>query len=123
MKKLIIAVDFDGVIAEINDDGSLEPRNLVKDADVYLRKLYDEGHTLILWTCRSAFNLYLAEKFIEEHNIKFHKINDNADTHYEHFKHNSRKVYADLYVDDKQVCGLPSWAKIYNFVQKLSNSD
>ena len=122
MEKLIIAIDFDGVIAEVNSNwlpGSPNvPGFLVKDADVYIRKLHEDGHKIIIWTCRGGYNLYLAERFIEDHNIPYDRINDNVDGHYEKFKHNTRKVHADVYIDDHQIGDLPSWKEIYEIIKK-----
>lgn len=125
MKNLIIAIDFDGVIAEINPNwlqGPNVPGKLVEGADTYIRKLHDDGHEIIIWTCRGGYNLYLAEEFIKEHNIPFDRINDNVEGHYDKFKHNTRKVHADVYIDDKQIGGIPAWAEMYNIIQKLANA-
>lgn len=123
MKKLIIAIDFDGVIAEVNPcwtTGPNVPGKLVEGADVYIRKLYEEGHQIIIWTCRGGYNLHLAEQFLQDHNIPFHRINDNAEGHYERFKHNTRKVHADVYIDDKQIGGIPSWDEMYEIIENIS---
>jgi hypothetical protein len=120
MKKVIIAIDFDGVISKINKNNDLHPKELVENADVFIRKLYREGYYIIIWTCRTSNNLYLAEKFLEEHKIPYNRINDNADTHYQNFKNASRKIYADVYIDDKQIGGLPSWEEIYKYIHKIT---
>ena len=122
MKNFIIAIDFDGVIAEVNSNWMPGTPNvpgfLIKDVDVYIRKLHEDGHKIIIWTCRGGHNLYLAEQFIEDHNIPYDRINDNVDGHYEKFKHNTRKVHADIYIDDHQIGDLPSWKEIYEIIKK-----
>lgn len=124
MKRFIIAVDFDGVIAELNKDwipGTPNvPGKLVKDADVYINKLHDMGHKIIIWTCRGAQNLYLAEQFLDEHKIKYDRVNDNVDGYYDKFKHNTRKVHADIYIDDNQIGGIPSWKEMYEIIKMKS---
>lgn len=124
MKKLIIAIDFDGVIAQLNKNwipGTPNvPGNLVKDADKYIRQLYEDGHQIIIWTCRGGQNLYLAEQYLEEHNIPYNRINDNVDGFYDKFKHNTRKVHADIYIDDHQIGGIPSWEEMYEIIKRKS---
>lgn len=121
MKKFIIAIDFDGVIAEINNNyvpGTPNaPGKLVKDADKYIRQLYNDGHQIIIWTCRGGQNLYLAEQFLSDHNIPYNRINDNVESHYNRFKHNTRKVHADIYIDDNQIGGIPSWEEMYEIIK------
>jgi len=124
MKKFIIAIDFDGVIAQINKDwvpGTPNyPGPLVEDAAKYIRQLHKDGHQIIIWTCRGGQNLYLAEQFLDEHNIPYDRINDNVDGFYDRFKHNTRKVHADIYIDDNQIGGLPSWAEMYEIITNKS---
>jgi len=125
MKKLVIAIDFDGVIAEVNNNfvpGTPNvPGKLVEGADEYIRKLHNDGHQIIIWTCRGGQNLYLAEQFIEDHNIPYDRINDNVDGFYDKFKHNTRKVHADIYIDDNQIGGIPSWKEMYELIKKKAD--
>lgn len=122
MKSLIIAIDFDGVIAEVNNNftpGTPNiPGKLIKNADIYINKLHEDGHQIIIWTCRGGNNLYLAERFLEDHNIHYDRINDNVASHYDRFKHNTRKVHADVYIDDNQIGGIPSWKEMYKIIKK-----
>ena len=124
MKKFIIAIDFDGVIAQINKHwipGTANiPGPLVEGADTYIKQLYEDGHQIIIWTCRGGQNLWLAEQYLEEHGIPFHRINDNVESHYDRFKHNTRKVHADIYIDDNQIGGIPSWAEMYEIITNKS---
>ena len=124
MKKFIIAIDFDGVIAQINKNwvpGTPNyPGPLVDCADKYIRQLYNDGHQIIIWTCRGGQNLWLAEQYLEELDIPFHRINDNVESHYDRFKHNTRKVHADIYIDDNQIGGIPSWAEMYEIITNKS---
>lgn len=124
MKKLIIAIDFDGVIAQLNKNWIIGTPNypgpLVDGADTYIRQLYEDGHQIIIWTCRGGQNLYLAEQYLEEHNIPYNRINDNVDGFYDKFKHNTRKVHADIYIDDNQIGGIPSWKEMYEIIKRKS---
>lgn len=122
MKKFIIAIDFDGVIAQINKDwvpGTPNyPGPLVAGAYKCIRQLHQDGHQIIIWTCRGGHNLWLAEQYLEEHQIPYDRINDNVSTHYDRFKHNTRKVHADIYIDDNQIGGIPSWDEMYEIIKK-----
>ena len=124
MKKFIIAIDFDGVIAQLNKNWIAGTPNypgpLVEGADIYIRQLYEDGHQIIIWTCRGGQNLYLAEQYLEEHNIPYNRINDNVDGFYDKFKHNTRKVHADIYIDDNQIGGIPSWSEMYEIIKRKS---
>jgi hypothetical protein len=51
-----------------------------------------------------------------EKQIPFDRINDNAPEQTSLYKNNSRKVYAHLYIDDKQLGGLPGWNEIYDSI-------
>lgn len=96
---MIIAVDFDGTIVESNFPwiGPAYPQALN-----FLRQWKRKKHKLILWTCRDGQHLNDAVQFCRDQGIEFDAINDNIRKYY---GNNSRKVWADLYVDDK--CGLP----------------
>ena len=117
-QKLIVAVDFDGTIACRDENHNLV---LVPGADTYIRKIKELGHTVILYTCREGKNQWKAEKFMEEHNIPFDFVNANFEGHASKYGHDSRKINADVYVDDKAVGGMPAWEDVYNWVVKLSS--
>lgn len=96
MKKLVLAIDFDGTIVEhkMPAIGALKPY-----ADLVINRLYDKGHTIIIWTCRQLpehINPMIA--FLKEKGIKYHYINENSPiVTYGCYP----KIYADLYIDDR----------------------
>lgn len=112
--KLVLAIDFDGTIATISfpDVGAL-----IKDADVFIRKLYEEGHYIIINTCRSGKQEGLAEDFLNAHDIPYHYINSNLPELIVKYSQDCRKISADIYIDDKCLMGLPSWGGIYHIIQ------
>lgn len=98
MKNLIIAVDFDGVIVSDAYPAIGKP-NL--DMISKLKDLSKEN-TLILWTCRNNEKLDEALSFCEKHGLKFDYVNENADSTLEKYDYiDSRKITADIYLDDK----------------------
>ena len=97
---MIIAVDFDGTLCQDKYTKIGKPRkSLIKF--IKLHKL--SGDKLILWTCRSNERLKEAIEWCKEQGIEFDAINDNLKEHIDKYNNNSRKVYADLYIDDKSL--------------------
>ncbi len=106
---MIIAVDFDGTIVEhkyplIGDE--------IPFAIDTLKRLVDDGHQLILWTYRAGNDLAKAVSFCEQKGVKFYAINKNFP---EEVFNNcmSRKIIADMYIDDRNFGGMPDWGVIY----------
>lgn len=115
-KKLVLAIDFDGTIAELSfpETGEIKPY-----AAYYINRLFMDGHDIIINTCRSGIYEGLAQEFLEKHEIKYHYINSNMPYMIENYKQDCRKISADLYIDDKCLMGLPdTWEEIYNLIQK-----
>jgi hypothetical protein len=98
MKKLILAIDFDGFLCEAKYPKIGRPNTIIIEL---LKKIKNKGHKLILWTCRSGKDLEEAIKMCNKFNLKFDKINENLDYIQKKFKKQSTKIYADYYFDDK----------------------
>ncbi|MDL2308529.1 hypothetical protein LJC68_03320 [Bacteroidales bacterium OttesenSCG-928-B11] len=110
---MIIAIDFDGTICQNEYPGI---GALYADAKKVINQLHEDGHYIIIWTCRENERLLTAVNWLLENGIKFHRINDHQPENLAKYGGNTRKVYAHLYIDDKQVGGLPSWDEIYENV-------
>ncbi len=110
---MIIAIDFDGTLhtGKWPDIGSPAPH-----AVEMMQKLKADGHYLIIWTCREGDQQTEMINWLLDKQIPFDRINDNVPEQTELYGNNSRKVHAHLYVDDKQVGGLPRWDEIYEEV-------
>lgn len=115
-KGLVIAVDFDGTIVE---DAYPKIGKPLLFAFETLQKFQDEGHRLILWTYRSGIKLDEAVAFCEEHNIFFYAVNKSYPEE-EFDGSTSRKIHADIFIDDRNVGGFLGWGEIY---QLLVDSD
>ena len=115
---MIIAVDFDGTIVEHRypDIGREIP-----DAIKFLKKIKADGHILILWTYRSGDELTQAVKYCKKHGLEFYAVNNNSSEEDFDFTY-SRKIYADLYIDDRNLLGLPDWKTIYKIVGTLTET-
>lgn len=118
---MTIAVDFDGTIVEDKYPQIGKERPF---AVVTLKQLMKDGHYLILWTVRKGEKLDDAVKWCEDRGIRFFAVNkDYADDELDQL-HHSRKIKADLFIDDRSVTGLPDWGVIYQLIsQKISYED
>jgi hypothetical protein len=109
-KSLLIAIDFDGTIVEhmFPEIGPMLP-----GAAVVMKRLQEAGHRLILTTCREdepGRRNYLTEavRYCEAHGIVFRSVNENhPDDEFRNVP--GRKVYADIYIDDRNLGGFPGW--------------
>lgn len=110
-RKSIIACDFDGTIVEhkFPKMGALMPF-----AKEVLRTLKEQGHTLILWTCRNNEYLDEAIQFLNEHEIEFDFINENPD--WLGFT-TSEKIYGDVYIDDRSIGGFIGWKNVLKILE------
>lgn len=113
---MIIAVDFDGTIHDGNYPYIGALRDDVREV---ISELRQDGHYIIIWTCRNNEDLDQAISYLIENNIEFDRINDNHPYNIDLYNSNCRKVYADVYVDDRQIGQLPSWREIKQYIDKL----
>lgn len=116
---MIIAVDFDGTIVEHKYPAI--GRELPFAIET-LKKLRDERHKLILWTVREGELLEAALAFCRERGLEFYAVNrDYPEEEKGLNNHFSRKLKADIFIDDRNLGGLPDWGTIYEMIsQKLS---
>ena len=115
---MIIAVDFDGTIVEHKFPaiGKEIPYSIQT-----LKHIQKKGHKLILWTYRSGKELEEAVKFCENRGLFFHAVNNDFEG--EEFDNTySRKIYADMYIDDRNILGIPEWKTIYELITKKEKS-
>jgi hypothetical protein len=109
---MIIAVDFDGTIVEHKFP---EIGKEIPYAIETLKLIQKKGHKLILWTYRSGEELKAAVEFCEKRGLYFHAVNNDFEG--EEFDNTySRKIYADMYIDDRNILGIPEWEKIYELI-------
>ncbi len=114
-KRLIFAIDFDDTICKQNYP---ECGEMIEDAREVINELYDSGHHIIIWTCRMEEPADKARKFLEENGIKYHTFNEHAQSIMDFYGNNTRKIFADVYIDDKQLGGLPSWKEILKILKE-----
>jgi trehalose-6-phosphatase len=112
---MIIAIDFDGTLHMGKWPGIGIPAPYAIEI---MRKLKADGHYLIIWTCREGERQTEMINWMLEKGIPFDRINNHHPDSVGKYGSNSRKVYAHLYIDDKQVGGLPAWNDIYEFIRQ-----
>lgn len=115
---MIIAVDFDGVLHHGTYPQIGVPS---QEARAALATLKQKGHYIIIWTCRNGDLLLQAINWLVEEGFQFSRVNDQEPQNAAKYGDNSRKVYADVYIDDHNACGLPSWDDIIKYVTTLEN--
>ena len=117
-KSLTIAVDFDGTIVE-----HAYPkigRELPFAIDT-LKQLARDGHVLILWTARHGELLDEAIEYCNKRGLYFYAYNSNRPkgSLFESRTGTSNKVIADIYIDDHNLGGVPSWDVIYEMISGI----
>lgn len=92
---MIIAVDFDNTL-QIGNKANIVLINKLKISQ-------QKGNVIILWTCREGKRLQEAVTFLNNNGFRPNYINCNSVEGIKIMGHDSRKVYADLYIDDKSM--------------------
>ena len=111
---MIIAVDFDGTIVQDNYPSIGKERPFATQT---LRMLQAEGHQLILWTVRKGLQLDEALEWCRERGIEFYAVNkDFPEEDEQQNERYSRKIKVDIFIDDRNVGGLPDWGVIYQMI-------
>lgn len=96
----IIAIDFDGCLAENRYPEIGEAIQETVDA---CQRERDAGSRFILWTCRTGDWLQAALDWCAEREIAFAAVNENVPERIEKCGGDTRKVSADEYWDDRAV--------------------
>lgn len=110
---MVIAVDFDGTIVTHEYPKIGKPIPFAIDT---LKKLQQEDHhQLILWTVREGALLKEAVDYCRSKGLEFYAVNSNYPE--EQPEHGAtRKLTADLWIDDRNLGGLPEWGVIYQMI-------
>lgn len=112
---MTIAVDFDGTIVEHKYPAIGKEKAFAIDT---LRSLASKGHRIILWTARDGKLLEDAVEFCRSRGLEFYAINSNypPGALFGDSRDNPSKVIADVYIDDRNLGGLPEWTTIYQMI-------
>lgn len=113
---MTIAIDFDGTIVT---DKYPKIGSELPFATQTLRQLIADRHKLILWTVREGQLLDEAIEWCKKRGVEFYAINkDYPEEDKERNRHYSRKLKADLFIDDRGIAGLPDWGTIYRIIHE-----
>ena len=118
-KSLLIAVDFDGTVVEDKYPGVGKAKPFAIET---LKMLQNDGHRLILWTYRHGSKLQDAVRFMEDNGVPPYAVNRSYPEEEAHPSDVSRKIHADLFIDDRNFGGFPGWGEIYQQLNKQPNA-
>ena len=93
---MIIAVDFDGTLQFADGRPNQE---LIARLNTEQRK----RNTVILWTCREGKRLQEALFFLQKNGFRPNLVNQNSPQAIKMLGRDPRKIYADIYIDDKGI--------------------
>ena len=116
-KTFSLAIDFDGTIVEDAYPKVGKPKLFAFET---LKKLQQNGHRLILWTYRYGTTLQEAVDFCKENGLEFYAVN-NSFPNEVYDPNKSRKINADLFIDDRNVGGFYGWGEIYQLLSEDDN--
>jgi len=95
---MIIAVDFDGTLCtDVYPDIGVPNYDLIEE----LKYRHQLGDTLILWTCRCEEKLDESINWCKQMGLHFDYVNCNTRGVLNTYGTESRKVFADVYLDDR----------------------
>jgi hypothetical protein len=114
---MTIAVDFDGTIVEHRYP---EIGKEIPFATATLRRLMDDGHRLILWSVREGQLLDDAVEWCRQRGVEFYAVNQNfeGDVPGDGNSSYSRKLKVQLFIDDRNIGGLPDWGVMYELIRR-----
>lgn len=112
-KKLTIAIDVDGTVADCSSVNfskvnknpiELMKARPIKGALEAVKKLYRKGHTIVFHSSRNHGSRKATEKWLEMHGFPFHHIE-------------MEKFVAHIYIDDRAINGC-SWKRVMKEIRE-----
>lgn len=116
--QLTIAVDFDGTIVRNAYPDIGKPMMFAFET---LKMLQDKNHKLILWTYRHGRALEEAVAFCKQNGIEFYAVNKSYPEEPDDLDGVSRKINADIFIDDRNLGGFPGWGEVYQMIEGNEN--
>ena len=110
-----LAIDFDGTIVEDAYPGIGKPKTFAFET---LKKLQSEGYRLILWTYRHGQSLDEAVEFCKKNGVEFYAVNSSFEGEIFDPSAASRKLDADLFIDDRNLGEITNKGEIYNIINE-----
>ncbi len=108
-----IAVDFDGTI--VTHEYPKIGKEIPFAIDTLKRLQQRPEYQLILWTVREGVLLEEAIEYCRNRGLVFYAVNSNyPEESPEHLE--PRKLQVDVFIDDRNLGGLPDWGIIYRMI-------
>jgi hypothetical protein len=108
-----IAVDFDGTI--VTHEYPKIGKEIPFAIDTLKRLQQRPEYQLILWTVREGVLLEEAIQYCRNRGLEFYAVNSNyPEESPEHLE--PRKLQVDVFIDDRNLGGLPDWGIIYRMI-------
>ena len=111
MRKLLIAIDFDGTIVEDCYPGP--PVKFIYGAKEALLHLERCGHAMFLWTLRSGTMLDDATEFLINNGIRISTMLMSKQDAW-------IKPPVDVFIDDRNIGGFVGWQRVVDEIYGLS---
>ena len=108
-----IAVDFDGTIVEHRYPEIGEEKLFAFDTIKQLQKL---GHQVILWTYRAGKELDEAVEYCRKNGVEFYAVNKSYPEEVFSDDEISRKIDAEVFIDDRNIGGFIGWSEIWQIL-------
>jgi len=124
----IIAVDFDGTLVEdkFPDIGEKRAPKLWESL-IRAKETHGDHVQIILWTCRNGDHLEPAVLFCQRHGLYPDRVNDNIPEVLDKYggpnRLNTRKVYANIYIDDKNGSDIDDFDNIMDLLKPNSKKN
>ena len=109
---MIIAIDFDGTIVEHRYPAIGKELPFALET---IKALQKKQHQIILWTFRAGKTLDEAVEYCRKGGIEFYAVNKSyPEETYDPSV--SRKIHADMFIDDRNIGGMLKWGEIYQLI-------
>lgn len=112
---MTIAIDFDGTIVEHKYP---EIGTEIPFAIDTLKMLINDRHRLILWSVREGVLLEEAVEYCRKRGVEFYAVNKDYPEEKTTDRNFSRKLKVDMFIDDRNLGGLPDWGTIYRMISE-----
>ena len=98
----IYAIDFDNTLAITRFPEIVAPN---KKMVAFAKAVKAQGHQIILWTSRAGADLENAVEWCRLQGLVFDAVNEPLPEQIKRWGNDTRKIYADYYIDDKNKPG------------------
>ncbi len=96
----VFAIDFDGTLCRDSFPNIGEPNQAMINKVIQLK---EQGHEIILWTCRTGNLLNEAVKWCNQRGLFFHAVNENLPRLITQYNNDCRKISCDYFIDDRNL--------------------